>query len=229
MAQEKQGGETGPGIEPANGREALTIERVARDVYDAWARSGDAAYFERPWTGPFTTIGHPCANDSAFRIACRLIGAWNPHDGGGYGGVAREHFSHRFVIIGGDGLVPCPCGGDTSPKMPGYPCRRCGDRGRALPDHDLHDLPFANHNIMQPSRFESTEDSAAFVAQGGTDRKIHVRGSEFDGPVRCEKYPRRWVSTIYSASDWWGPGARGWPDVCRECYRVEHKLAEALP
>jgi len=59
------------------------------------------------------------------------------------------------------------------------------------------------------------------------DGKVHVRTSGV--PIDPALCGRRGQTTISSASGWWGPDGSGWPDVCRECHRIERGLAEALP
>ncbi len=109
-----------------------TLDHIAWDVYQAWAATGAADYFDRPWRGIWTPIGHPLSGpESAVAIACRIVGGWRPEQG--YKGVAHESGIgwHRFVIIEEDGLVGCPCGGREI--VHGYPCGRCGGSGRAEP------------------------------------------------------------------------------------------------
>ena len=59
-----------------------------------------------------------------------------------------------------------------------------------------------------------------------SDGKVHVRKTGVPAdPALCGKTAQ---TTISSASGWWGPDGRGWEDVCRECHRIEYKLAEQV-
>jgi len=59
------------------------------------------------------------------------------------------------------------------------------------------------------------------------DGKVHVRAS--GAPIDPALCGRRGQTTISSASGWWGPDGKGWPDVCRECHRIERGLSKVRP
>lgn len=77
--------------------------------------------------------------------------------------------------------------------------------------------------MMVPPCSENQRPSTG-AKTGATGRSIVRRYSIVDLTL-CGKTGRE---TVSSATGWWGPDGKGWPDVCRECHRMEHGLKEQV-
>lgn len=82
-----------------------------------------------------------------------------------------------------------------------------------LPDRQIttEGLEVAADAHEEPQRFDPD------------DGKIHVRTGPLTPTAKPVLCGRTGAASVSSASGFWGPEGRGFPDVCPKCYEVEHK------